>query len=213
MQTQQQFIGGSWRAGAQTLPIINPSDGQEVGRIARGTAADVDAAVRAGLAALEGEWGRTDAAARGRLLLRMAEFIRRDAESLAKLESLDVGKPLSQARTDVTVCARYFEYYAGAADKVHGETIPFQDGFTVMTVWEPHGVTAHILPWNYPLQMTGRSIAPALAMGGLLWMSIRSSARSTDTRSRVPPTATPASSAITRSWRRALTPVRCCTLG
>ena len=108
MQTQQQFIGGSWRAGAQTLPIINPSDGQEVGRIARGTAADVDAAVRAGLAAVEGEWGRTDAAARGRLLLRMAEFIRRDAESLAKLESLDVGKPLSQARTDVTVCARYF---------------------------------------------------------------------------------------------------------
>jgi aldehyde dehydrogenase (NAD+) len=168
MQTQQQFIGGSWRAGAQTLPIINPSDGQEVGRIARGTAADVDAAVRAGLAALEGEWGRTDAAARGRLLLRMAEFIRRDAESLAKLESLDVGKPLSQARTDVTVCARYFEYYAGAADKVHGETIPFQDGFTVMTVWEPHGVTAHILPWNYPLQMTGRSIAPALAMGNAI---------------------------------------------
>jgi aldehyde dehydrogenase (NAD+) len=168
MQTQQQFIGGSWRAGAQTLPIINPSDGQEVGRIARGTAADVDAAVRAGLAAVEGEWGRTDAAARGRLLLRMAEFIRRDAESLAKLESLDVGKPLSQARTDVTVCARYFEYYAGAADKVHGETIPFQDGFTVMTVWEPHGVTAHILPWNYPLQMTGRSIAPALAMGNAI---------------------------------------------
>jgi aldehyde dehydrogenase (NAD+) len=66
------------------------------------------------------------------------------------------------------VCARYFEYYGTAADKVHGETIPFHDGFTVMTVWEPHGVTAHIVPWNYPLQMTGRSVAPALAMGNAI---------------------------------------------
>jgi aldehyde dehydrogenase (NAD+) len=168
MQTQQQFIGGKWRASSETLPIINPSDGQEVGRIARGTAADVDAAVSAAQVALDSDWGRLTAAERGRLLLRMASFILRDTESLAKLESLDVGKPLSQARADVLVAARYFEYYGGAADKMHGETIPFQNGYTVMTIWEPHGVTAHIVPWNYPLQMTGRSVAPALAMGNAI---------------------------------------------
>ncbi|MDA8252680.1 MAG: aldehyde dehydrogenase family protein [Rhodospirillales bacterium] len=165
METYQHYIGGAWRAADASLPVINPSDGQEMARIARGTAADVDAAVAAAHAALGGAWGKLDATARGRLLLRLAELIRRDAERLAQMESEDVGKPLSQARADVTVCARYFEYYAGAADKLHGDTIPFQDGYTVMTVWEPHGVTGHITPWNYPLQMTGRSVAPALAMG------------------------------------------------
>ena len=168
MTPQQLYIGGTWRTAAASLPVINPSDGQVMAHIARGTAADVDDAVRAGQAALDGDWGRMAAAARGRLMLRLAELIRRDAESLAHTESEDVGKPLSLARGDVAVCARYFEYYGGAADKVHGDTIPFQDGFTVMTVWEPHGVTAHIVPWNYPLQMTGRSVAPALAMGNAI---------------------------------------------
>ena len=165
MNTHQHYIGGTWRDGSGDLPVINPSDGQVVARIARGTAADVDDAVQAAQAALDGEWGKLDATARGRLLCRLAELIRRDAEALARMESEDVGKPLSQARADAAVCARYFEYYGAAADKVHGETIPFQNGFTVATVWEPHGVTAHIVPWNYPMQMTGRSVAPALAMG------------------------------------------------
>jgi aldehyde dehydrogenase (NAD+) len=168
MTTQRMYIGGAWREAAETLPVINPSDGQVVGAIPRGTAADIDAAVQAGAAALDGAWGALDAAARGRLLSRLAELIRRDTERLARLESEDVGKPLSQARADVTVCARYFEYYGGAADKVHGDTIPFQNGFTAMTIWEPHGVTAHIVPWNYPLQMMGRSVAPALAMGNAI---------------------------------------------
>ena len=165
MTPQQHFIGGTWRSGSDSLPVVNPSDGQVMARIARGTAADIDAAVRAAQSALDGAWGKLDAVARGRLLCRLAELIRRDAEPLARMESEDVGKPLTQARTDVTVCARYFEYYGTAADKIHGETIPFQNGYTVMTVWEPHGVTAHIVPWNYPLQMIGRSVAPALAMG------------------------------------------------
>ena len=82
-----------------------------------------------------------------------------------RIESEDVGKPVSQARTDVTMCARYFEYYGGAADKVHGETIPSQNGVSVMTFYEPHGVTGHIIPWNYPLQIMGRSVGGALAMG------------------------------------------------
>jgi aldehyde dehydrogenase (NAD+) len=164
----QLYIGGTWLGAARSLPVINPSDGQVITHIARGTAKDVDAAVKAAQAALEGEWGRLTATARGRLLCRLAELIRHDAENLAQMESEDVGKPLSLARSDVAVCARYFEYYGTAADKVHGETIPFHDGFTVMTVWEPHGVTAHIVPWNYPLQMTGRSVAPALAMGNAI---------------------------------------------
>ena len=168
MNMQQHYIGGTWRGASESLPVLNPSDGQVMARIARGTAVDIDAAVQAAQAALDGDWAKLDATARGRRLCRLADLIRRDAESLARMESEDVGKPLTLARNDVAVCARYFEYYGTAADKVHGETIPFQNGFTVMTVWEPHGVTAHIVPWNYPLQMTGRSVAPALAMGNAI---------------------------------------------
>jgi aldehyde dehydrogenase (NAD+) len=84
---------------------------------------------------------------------------------LADLESRDVGKPLRQAKADVQALARYCEFYGGAADKLHGETIPYQDGFLVSTIREPHGVTAHIIPWNYPAQMFGRTVAPALAVG------------------------------------------------
>jgi aldehyde dehydrogenase (NAD+) len=165
MDTHQHFIGGQWIPGEASLEVINPSDGQRMAAIARGGAAEIDRAVCAAHAAMDGEWGRMDAMTRGRLLLRLSELIRRDAEPLARMESEDVGKPLSLARSDVTVCARYFEYYGGAADKVHGDTIPYQNGFTVMTVYEPHGAVGVIVPWNYPLQMTGRSVAPALAMG------------------------------------------------
>jgi len=168
MEQRRMFIGGAWhRAGAE-LPVVNPSDGQVFATVPRGDASDIDGAVQAGHAGLAGDWGRLDATARGRLLLRLADLIRRDAEKLARLESLDVGKPLSQARADAAVCARYFEYYGMAADKVHGETIPLPEGFLAITVWEPHGVTAHIVPWNYPMQMTGRSVAPALAMGNAI---------------------------------------------
>jgi aldehyde dehydrogenase (NAD+) len=168
MNAHQNYIGGRWVSSQATIPVINPSDGAKMAEIARGGAAEIDAAVKAGEAALAGDWGRMDAMTRGRLLMRLAELIRRDTESLAKMESEDVGKPMTLARGDVTVCARYFEYYGGAADKVHGETIPFQNGFTVMTFYEPHGVTGHIVPWNYPVQMMGRSVAPALAMGNAI---------------------------------------------
>ncbi len=168
MAAQKNYIGGAWVASSRTLPVINPSDGQVIGQIARGGAAEIDAAVKAAQAAMDGEWGQCDAVTRGRLLMKLSDLIRRDAEKLARMESEDVGKPLTQARADATVCARYFEYYGGAADKVHGDSIPFQNGFTVMTVYEPHGVTGHIVPWNYPLQMTGRSVAPALAMGNAI---------------------------------------------
>jgi aldehyde dehydrogenase (NAD+) len=168
MDVHQNYIGGRWIASNAFLPVINPSDGAKLAEIARGGASEVDAAVSAGHAAVREIWGKTDAVSRGRLLLKLAELIRRDSESLAKMESEDVGKPMTLARGDVAVCARYFEYYGAAADKVHGETIPFQKGHTVMTFYEPHGVTAHIIPWNYPLQMTGRSVAPSLAMGNAI---------------------------------------------
>ncbi|MDE2363701.1 MAG: aldehyde dehydrogenase family protein, partial [Hyphomicrobiales bacterium] len=168
MTAPSHFIGGVWVPARLTIPVVNPSDGQTIGQIGRGGAAEIDAAVRAGHAALDGDWGKLDAVSRGRLLTRFADLIRRDADRLAKLESEDVGKPLSQARADATACARYFEYYGGAADKVHGETIPFLSGYTVMTWYEPHGVTGHIVPWNYPLQMMGRSVAPSLAMGNAI---------------------------------------------
>ena len=165
MNVHQNYIGGRWTASSGSISVVNPSDGAVMTEIARGGAAEIDAAVQAGHAALQGEWGKLDAVSRGRLLMKFADLIRRDSEKLAKLESEDVGKPMTLARNDVAVCARYFEYYGAAADKVHGDTIPFQNGFSVMTFYEPHGVTGHIVPWNYPLQMTGRSVAPSLAMG------------------------------------------------
>ncbi len=161
------FIGGHWRDGAtrETLPLLNPSDGSLLARIARGNAADIDAAVHAAQAALDGEWGRLTAAERGRALMRLSMRVIDAADDLAQLEALDVGKPLKQAKADALALARYLEFYAGAADKVMGETIPYANGTTAFTLREPHGVTGHIVPWNYPMQIIGRSVGAALAMG------------------------------------------------
>ncbi len=164
---QKHFIGGRWVAGtdARTLPIVDPSTGETFDRLARGNAADVDAAVAAARSALGGPWSRMTATERGRILSKAAEAILARHEELAGLEARDTGKPMSQARTDVAVAARYFEYYGGAADKLHGEQIPYLDDFHVVVLREPYGVTAHVLPWNYPAQMFGRSVVPALATG------------------------------------------------
>src|SRR5438045_2527544 len=83
----------------------------------------------------------------------------------ARRAALAVGKPLKQGRADAVALARYLEFYGGAADKVHGETLPYQAGYTALTWREPHGVTGHIVPWNYPMQIVGRSVGAALAMG------------------------------------------------
>ncbi len=161
------FIGGRWTkcAGGETLPLENPSDGTEVGEIARGKAADIDAAVASAEAALSGAWGRMTAAERGRAMQKMGRIVLERADALARIEAADVGKPLKQAKADAIALARYLEFYGGAADKVTGETIPYLDGYTVYTLREPHGVTGHIVPWNYPMQIIGRSIGAALAMG------------------------------------------------
>jgi aldehyde dehydrogenase (NAD+) len=161
------FIAGAWTppASGETLPATDPSDGTSLGRIARGTAADIDAAAAAARAALAGDWGRATAAERGRALARLGRLVEARAEDFARLEAQDVGKPLSQARADARALARYLEFYAGAADKLTGDTIPYLSGYTVYTLREPHGVTGHIIPWNYPMQIIGRSVAAALAAG------------------------------------------------
>jgi aldehyde dehydrogenase (NAD+) len=163
----QILVDGRWReaAGGETIPVVNPSDGARFGELARGTDADIDAAVEAARAALEGDWGRMAAFERGRILARLGQLVLEQADRLALLEARDVGKPLRQARADALALARYFEFYGGAADKVHGQTIPYQSGYTVLTLREPHGVTGHIIPWNYPMQILGRSVGAALAMG------------------------------------------------
>lgn len=161
------LIGGSWCApvGGRTLELVNPSDGAILCNIARGEAADIDAAVDAAQTALQGDWGRMSALERGRILTRMGQLVLERVDDLALLEAQDVGKPLTQARADAVALARYLEFYGGAADKVHGQTIPYLEGYTVYTLREPHGVTGHIVPWNYPMQIIGRSVGAALAMG------------------------------------------------
>ncbi|MGB7244757.1 MAG: aldehyde dehydrogenase family protein [Sulfitobacter sp.] len=161
------LIGGKWvpSQSGETLPLINPSDGTALAQIARGSGADIDAAVSAAGAALQGDWGRMTALERGRILTRIGQKVLDHVDALADLEARDVGKPLTQARADAVALARYMEFYGGAADKVHGATIPYLNGYTVYTLREPHGVTGHIVPWNYPMQIIGRSVGAALAMG------------------------------------------------
>ena len=160
------FLDGDWAGSkGEALPVQDPSTGEVFAEIANGTPAEIDAAVASARRAADGEWGRLTAVERGRVLRRISDLILKNVSSLSEVESRDVGKPLSQAKADVLAIARYFEFYAGATDKIHGETIPYQDGYTVYTLREPHGVTAHIIPWNYPLQIIGRSVGAALAMG------------------------------------------------
>ena len=165
--TDKCLIDGKWVAphGRGALPIVNPSTGETMGTIARGGAEDIDHAVAAATAAADGVWGRATAVERGRILTRLSQLVLENVDALARLEALDVGKPLTQARNDAVALARYCEFYGGAADKVMGETIPYLDGYTVYTLREPHGVTGHIVPWNYPMQIIGRSVGAALAMG------------------------------------------------
>ena len=168
---KQHFIGNAWHpaSSGEYLPIIDPSNGEVMGDIARGTAADIDAAVAAARQAVgesfDGPWGVLSASERGRLMYRLASAVQERVEEFALLEAQDTGKSIKTARTDAIFLARYLEFYAGACDKLHGDTIPFQTGFTVLTLREPHGVTGHIIPWNYPIQIFGRTVGAALATG------------------------------------------------
>ena len=149
----------------RTLAVIDPSDGQPFDALQRSNAQDIDHAVHAARQCLDAVWHKLAAAERGRLLMRLSATVQEHADELAALEQRDCGKPTKQARADAIALARYFEFYAGACDKFHGETIPGQPGYSVLTWREPHGVTGHIIPWNYPMQIFGRSVGGALAAG------------------------------------------------
>jgi len=161
------FIGGQWHAASShdSIPVFAPATGEQYATIGRGQAEDIDLAVKAARAALAGEWGRLSATERGRTLTRIGVKILDHIDELAGIEAKDTGKPLALARKDIEALARYFEFYGGAADKVHGEVLPYLPGYSVTVQREPFGVVGHIIPWNYPAQMLGRTLGPALAMG------------------------------------------------
>ncbi len=159
-------INGEWIFGPKDIQVVNPSTGQPLVTISNATFEQIDEAVESANRAFESEeWRRVKPFERGQLLVELAQYIRSNAEQWAQLESLDVGKPMTQARGDIEAAARYFEFYGGAADKVMGETIPIEDGLLNAVVLEPVGVTVHIVPWNYPVQITSRSVAAAIATG------------------------------------------------
>ncbi|MBP2231273.1 aldehyde dehydrogenase (NAD+) [Azospirillum agricola] len=160
------FIDGAWRPAqsGRTLEVLDPADGLVLATIARGEAGDIDEAVRAARAALPG-WADCVPVLRGRVLSAIARRILEEKDRLARIESQDTGKPLAQAQADAVAAARFFEYYAGVADKVLGTSIPLGPDYHDFTVREALGVTAQIVPWNYPLQIAARGLAPALATG------------------------------------------------
>ncbi len=166
MQYSRQFIGGEWvdPASRRWFDTYDPSNGAVLASLPEGSAVDVNAAVHAARKAFEA-WSQLDAMERGRLLAQVGHLILANLPHLSHVESRDTGKPLAQAEADVRVAARYFEFYAGAADKFGGQTIPVPGPFLDYTLREPLGVVAHIIPWNYPLQIGARAIAAPLGVG------------------------------------------------
>ena len=159
------FVAGEFADGTgDQYTTVDPATGAPLAEVARGTAEDVERAVRGAHGARE-SWRHTTPAERGRVLGRIAAALRDNITELAELETLDNGQPLAQSRGDVEVAARYFEFFAGAADKLHGETIPLGSDYLSYTAHEPFGVVGFVLPWNAPLQQAARGLAPALAVG------------------------------------------------
>ncbi len=167
MTDYELFINGEWQASrsAELIEAIDPATEEVIATVPRGNAADTDDAVAAARAAFDGAWSRLRPKERARLLYDLARAIEHEAEALAELETRDTGKPLQTSRRETLSTARYFEYYAGIADKLHGEQIPLGPDYVDFTIREPLGVSAQIVPWNMPLNMIGRGVAPALAAG------------------------------------------------
>ena len=161
------FIDGDWvvDAGSDRFVVEDPADLTDLAVVGEADPALVDRAVESADAAYRTIWRHTPPRARGQILIAMAATIRLHANDLARLETLDTGKPLSQARSDVETSARYLDYYAGMADKVRGHTLPQPRGAFAYTIREPYGVIAHVTPWNSPLSQMCRGLAPSLAVG------------------------------------------------
>ena len=154
-------------ADGQTFDVINPANGSVIATVPMGGREDVDRAVAAARAAFDDRtgWASWAAARRGRSLARLAALIKEHTEELAQLESRNVGKPITGARGEVTGASLVFDYYAGAANKVFGQTIPVSKPGLDLTLREPIGVVGLIVPWNFPLLMASWKVAPALAAG------------------------------------------------
>ncbi len=163
------FIDGKWvdSVSGKTFDTLNPATEEVITSIAEGDSADIDLAVTAARKAFEdGPWGKTDARERGRILLRIMDLIEKNKGELALLETLDNGKPISETtNADLPLVIDCLLYYAGWADKIHGETIPVRGKFFNYTLREPVGVVGQIIPWNFPLLMAAWKIAPAIACG------------------------------------------------
>lgn len=164
MTITQSFIDGESVASADLYDNIDPATGRSLGPVARGGSDEVDRAVTAARAALQ-RWRGVSPEEHATLLTRIADLIDEDRERLARIESEDTGKPLSQARADATVAARYFRFYGHAIDSYYGRTIPLSTDLHAYTRREPFGVTGHIIAWNYPMQLLARAVAPAIAVG------------------------------------------------
>ena len=168
VQATKYFVNGKWTAGTstETFELRNPATGQVFGSVPRATKEDVREAVDAARKAFESaNWHDMEQTKRGKALAQMAALMRQNFDELSKLETLNQGKPLRESKADVAWTIRAFEYWAGAADKIQGDTIPVTANRLTYTLHEPLGVTAHIIPWNYPLALAARSLAPALATG------------------------------------------------
>ena len=159
------FIDNQWISAKDKIVNINPSDETIIGEADCAGAGEVDAAVRAARRALNGDWRRANPWDRARVLMKISALILRDINQLADMEMKETGKPMCAAHSAVKQAARYFEFYAGIADKIQGVSIPLGEDYIDFTLREPLGVTAHILPWNVPLNMLARGVAPALAAG------------------------------------------------
>jgi len=165
---KQLFINAEWRdaAGGKSLAVVNPATEEVIAEVASAEQADVDAAVAAARAALDGPWAKLSARERGRLVWQIGERLMQRADEIARLETLHNGKPIFESRQiEIPAAAECFQYYAGWADKIHGETVPVKGNYLTYTLREPVGVVAAIVPWNFPLLLTAWKVAPALACG------------------------------------------------
>ncbi|HVB39045.1 MAG TPA: aldehyde dehydrogenase family protein [Vicinamibacterales bacterium] len=162
------FINNEWRdaAGGKTLDVVNPATEEVIATVASAEQADVDAAVAAARAAFTGPWAKLSARERGRLVWKIGERLLEKADEIATLETLHNGKPIFESRQiEIPAAAECFQYFAGWADKIQGETIPVKGNYLTYTLREPIGVVAAIVPWNFPLLLTAWKVAPALAAG------------------------------------------------
>jgi aldehyde dehydrogenase (NAD+) len=165
---RQLFINGEWRdaAGGKTIEVVNPATEEVIAEVASAEAGDVEAAVTAARAAFDGPWAKLSARERGKLVWKIGERLMEKADEIAHLETLHNGKPIFESRhIEVPAAAECFQYFAGWADKIHGETIPVKGNYLTYTLREPVGVVAAIVPWNFPLLLTAWKVAPALACG------------------------------------------------